>query len=65
MPDGLAGWLDAPARWPMGKGPEQHDWEPPRLAGKTEHRVRRLKALGNGWVPAQAVLAWRQLTAST
>jgi hypothetical protein len=47
----------------MGKGPEQHDWEPPRLAGKTEHRIRRLKALGNGWVPQQAALAWRTLCA--
>ncbi len=46
--------------WPRGLGPEQHDYEPPRTcASKTvPGRVARLRALGNGVVPAQAEAAF-------
>lgn len=39
--------------WPMGKGAEQYDYEPPRLTARREHRVSRVKALGNAVVPQQ------------
>lgn len=46
--------------WPMGMGPEQHDYEPPRIApkGSVPGRVARLKACGNGVVPLQAKTAF-------
>lgn len=46
--------------WPAPPGP-QHPWEPPRLAAKVPGRTARLRMLGNGQVPATAVLAWRLL----
>jgi hypothetical protein len=47
----------------MGRGAAQHPWEASRLTtGKQKGRIHRLKMLGNGWVPAQAVAAWEVLT---
>ena len=45
----------------MGKGDEQHDWEPPRLlTGKpVRGRPARIRALGNAVVPQQALAALR------
>lgn len=58
-----AGGLAAAQRWPAGRGEDQHPWEAPRLTGRgVAWRVPRLRALGNGWVPQTAVLAWRILT---
>lgn len=37
----------------MPPGPEQHEWEPPRLTSVRTNRVNRLKALGNIAVPVQ------------
>ena len=61
---GLGRTLDGPAQgldfnfWPR-------DWEngTPRVAVDQEHRIDRLRALGNAVVPATAALAWRTLTA--
>lgn len=61
-PDALARWLstDWRAAWSDGS------WEAgvPRVAVGVKHRVARLKALGNGWVPVQAALAIRRLVAT-
>jgi hypothetical protein len=48
LPDGLDG-----ARWPAGRGPYQHPWEPARtVAARTmPDRGARVKALGNAVVP--------------
>lgn len=67
-PHGLANGMDWPAArgdWPHGKGPTQAAWESPRTCGPGEPgRVKRVTALGNGWVPAQAVAAWHVLWAT-
>ena len=47
--------------WPAPPGP-QHHWEPPRLAPRVPGRTARLRMLGNGQVPATAVMAWRLLS---
>jgi DNA (cytosine-5)-methyltransferase 1 len=49
---GCADRLDA-ARWPAGRGPYQHPWEPPRLVEPRSlpDRSARVKALGNAVVP--------------
>lgn len=47
--------------WPAGFGQEQFEWEPPRTATKRRHRVARLKALGNGVVPAQIAPVFAEL----
>jgi DNA (cytosine-5)-methyltransferase 1 len=49
----VGGW---PGVWPMGRGPEQHPWEPPRMveARTVKNRSARVKALGNAVVPACA-----------
>lgn len=64
-PDGLANGMDWPAArgdWPHQKGPTQATWEAPRTCGPgNPGRVQRVTALGNGWVPAQAVAAWHEL----
>ena len=39
--------------------------EVPRVATGVKHRVERLKAIGNGQVPAVAALAWQILTDQT
>lgn len=66
--DGLANGMDWPAArgdWPHAKGPTQAAWEAPRTCGPDNPgRVQRVTALGNGWVPAQAVAAWRVLWAT-
>ena len=51
--------------WPMGMGPDQHPYEPPRTCpkGRTPHRVPRIKACGNGVVPVQAEMAFTLLIA--
>lgn len=60
--DGLAGGVDAAIGWPAGRSAAQHPWEAPRTTGRgVMWRVPRLRALGNGWVPQTAVLAWRFL----
>jgi len=68
IPDGVARRVDCTGpenRWPACRSHPAKAWEPPRLTASGHNRIKRLVALGNGWVPAQAVLAWRQLTAST
>ena len=59
------------AQWPARPGEEQYEWEEPRvteaqseLGGAThgtQHRVDRLRLLGNGVVPQTAELAWTTL----
>jgi site-specific DNA-cytosine methylase len=46
-------------RWPMGRGEEQHWWEPPRLLQekRIKGRPARLRALGNAVCPAQGYVA--------
>lgn len=58
------GWTDpeaglTPAGWPMGQGPEQHDWEPPRMVAPrtVPNRGERIKCLGNAVVPAIGAVA--------
>lgn len=51
--------------WPMGMGPDQHPYEPPRSVakGSIPDRAARLKACGNGVVPQQAAAAYAALLA--
>lgn len=64
--DGMDSRVDCPADrglWPAPQGQPQYPWEEPRvIAGAKDGRTHRLKALGNGWVPQQAVAAWWELT---
>lgn len=46
-----------------GPGQPQHPWEPPRVASGIKNRAKRLRAIGNGQVPATVALAWRVLNA--
>lgn len=52
VPPGVSDRLDRD-RWPAGRGPEQHDWEPPRTVAPRSvvNRAKRVKALGNAVVP--------------
>lgn len=55
-------WPAQEGLWPMGRGLAQHEWEPPRLVVDEDRlRAGRVKALGNAWVPAQAVAALDEL----
>jgi site-specific DNA-cytosine methylase len=56
--------LEAPD-WPRERGPEQHDWEPPRTvpARSVPERGERIEALGDAVVPACAEVAGRRLRA--
>jgi len=53
-------------RW-NGQETWPEDWEDgvPRIATGVKDRVSRLKAIGNGQVPAVAALAWRELSRSS
>lgn len=62
------GWTDVtcpdehlfhPSGWVMGQGPEQHEWEPPRMQLGVDDRTSRIACLGNGVVPAIVTLALR------
>ena len=58
-------------QWPARPGEEQYEWEEPRVTeiesfvrgatNGTQHRVDRLRLLGNGVVPQTAELAWTTL----
>lgn len=56
--DGLSAGLDL-HRWPAGRGPDQHGWEPARtVAPRTlVNRRARCRALGNAVVPQCATIA--------
>ena len=55
-------WPASEGRWPMPRGAAQHGWEPPRLVVDEDRlRAGRVKALGNAWVPQQAVAALDEL----
>lgn len=51
--------------WPMGQGPNQHPYEPPRTVpkGSCANRVARVKACGNGVVPQCADAAFTSILA--
>lgn len=56
---GLSRWMDEAARrleaqkWPAGRGQEQYDWEPPRVAHGIPDRAARLGMIGNACPPQQ------------
>lgn len=53
--DGVPPGLDIPShRWPLGPGPAQAEYEPPRVSTEKRQRKQRLKALGNAVVPQVA-----------
>lgn len=60
-----AGWSDVdgvPAmvhKWPLGRGADQAEHEPPRLVDRKliKNKSKRLRALGNAVVPQQATAA--------
>ena len=54
------GWTDItkPCHNPIPAWPADWEGDTPRVTTKTPHRVERLKAIGNGQVPAVAACAW-------
>lgn len=58
--DGLPHWLER-HQWPAGRGPAQHEGEPPRTVPprSVKRRVARVKALGNAVVPQCALVVGR------
>lgn len=63
---GLADWMDWPAArgdWPATPGEAPREWEAPRTCESTPGRPEAIRALGNGWVIPQVVLAWHLLSA--
>ena len=61
------GWSDItqPCNNPIPAWPADWEGDTPRVTTKTPHRVERLKAIGNGQVPAVAACAWIILTDRT
>lgn len=64
--DDLADWPARNGHWPAGRGAPQYPYEAPRVVeSRGQHRapghLQALKALGNGWVPHQAVAAFLTL----
>lgn len=63
------GWTDldceapelAPG-FPMGQGPDQYPWEPPRMVEprSVPNRGKRIKCCGNGWVPGVIAIGIRR-----
>jgi len=49
-------WLKGDGWW------RQEPEDVPRVIGKLDDRVKRLRVIGNGQVPQCAALAWRTLT---
>ena len=47
--------------WPALMGQDQHTMEPPRTTTASKNRAKRLKALGNAVVPAQAYPLFRAI----
>jgi len=57
--NGVSPWLDITApKWPAPPGPA-YEWEPPRIHTKQPNDRKRLQALGNSVVPAQAAVIGR------
>ena len=65
VPFSWEAWPAAKGLWPATRGLKPYAWEPRRDNPKGSNPQIRasLKALGNAWVPSQAALAWKQLTA--
>lgn len=61
--DGVPGWLDQ-ARWPLGQGEAQHEWEAARTVAprSVPRRTQRIKMLGNSVVPQCAYIVGRRIT---
>lgn len=55
MGNGLANWSDRPGPWAVERGL-------PRLADGLKGRRQRIHAIGDGWCPQAAALAWQILT---
>lgn len=56
-------WPALGGLWLAPRGAAQAPWEPPRTCGRGEvqGRSHQLRAIGNSWCVAQALLAWRLL----
>jgi len=67
------GWTDPdaePVALPgvvMGRGPDQHAWEPTRMveARSVKNRPPRIRMIGNGIVPGVASVGWDYLMERT
>lgn len=62
LPPGFPRGLDG-LRWPRGRGPDQHPWEPPRTVASRSlaTRSQRVKAYGNAVVPQCAYIVGLRL----